>query len=53
MEEYSPDTPEIQKFAAELDEILEPYVSEDVEEPVEVNNHPFQMVDIFNGAPGF
>ena len=53
-EEYVADDPEIVKLTDELDEILVPYVSEDVEEePVELNNHPFQMVDLFPGDPGF
>ena len=55
MEEYDPDDPETQKFADELGDILKPYVpEEDVDdEPVEVNNHPFQMVDMFPGDPVF
>ena len=53
-EEYVADDPEIVKLTDELGDILEPYVSEDdEEEPVEVNNHQFQMVDIFPGDPGF
>ena len=53
-EDFDPDDSEIVKLTDELGDILKPYVSEDVEEePVEVNNHPFRMVDIFPGDPGF
>jgi hypothetical protein len=44
---------EIQKLIDELDEILEPYGSEEVEDAVEVNNHQFRMVDLFSGDPDF
>ena len=54
MEESDPDDPEIVKLTDELGDILKPYVSEDdEEEPVKVNNHPFQMVDLFPGDPCF
>ena len=52
-ENFDPDDSEIVKLTDELGDILEPYISEEVEEePVEVNNHPFQMVDLFLGDPG-
>ncbi|MCP4722657.1 MAG: hypothetical protein GY860_24645 [Desulfobacteraceae bacterium] len=50
-EEYDPDDPEIQKFADELDDILKPYISEDAEEPVEVNNHNGGAVGVFPELP--